>query len=284
MEPPFDEFEELPITEEVCDLFPFPTRVMNGKDVLPNVFEGPELSEGFLPIILGEEWSVDRLADTYRHYETIPTPAQLLNNADGITSENFLINWRRINAQYLEQENRANIPQGWGTTVAGHVIDDGITYPNQPASTKTRDEHGFPRGPWPEVNASSPAATPEIYGHLDLHGRPHKEVLVGYLPLTLGECWHAAAHLFYFQYHSPNEVHLGLAREWYERYGARPVTFKHQHAEYILERPIMDKEEALEVAKVHYAYCWWSNKHGEVTIEELASGLLGSKTWAFHWT
>ncbi|MCI4643335.1 MAG: DUF4253 domain-containing protein [Hyphomonadaceae bacterium] len=277
-------FEEAPITEAVRDLFPFPTAVLHGSKVMENVFNGPELDNGSLPVILGEEWSVDRLADNYRDFPDRPSPGEVLEYARGINSENFLENWRRINAQYLvDPQSRGTIPQGWGTTVAGMVIDD----PVQKDSAIREDiiyEDGLPRGQWPDTGDNPVEDVFSTGAYLDLHGAPFKEVLVGYLPLSLMECWQAAAHIFYSQYHSPVEVHVGLAREWYEKYGARPVVFKHQWVEYMIESPVMNKNEAIELAKVHYAYCWWSNKHAVMTIEEIASHIVGRKNWSFYWT
>jgi len=83
---------------------------------------------------------------------------------------------------------------------------------------------------------------------------------------------------------APKEM-ITICRYWYEKYGAVPAVITHDVMEFLVEKPVTDKEEAMELAKEHCAYTSdiveQCTRTG--TLGEIAECLLNSKVWYFWW-
>ncbi len=146
---------------------------------------------------------------------------------------------------------------------------------------------------YPEENEEEPveAEVPsdvrphdELLGFHDYRtGKPHAEVLIGIIPTA--RSWEVAAHL---KFGAWNEcpapyVHVALAREWHERYGARLVVNTGDILEFEVERPVPTLEEARELVPVFESYCSDIIYQGVGSREALARTLHGGRFWYFWW-
>ena len=138
----------------------------------------------------------------------------------------------------------------------------------------------LPRGAWPQ----------DAYPHqvplslIDVvTGRPKEQVLIGLVPTV--RTWEIPAFHGFGDWNacpSPS-IHVAIAREWSERYGARMIANTSDVIEFEVERPIASRDEALAVAELQYRYCGDIVHQGTGTIEALAASLIGAKYWFFWW-
>lgn len=138
----------------------------------------------------------------------------------------------------------------------------------------------LPRGPWPED--AVPHGVP--LSLLDFKTqRPKKTVFIGLIP-TSRAYEVPAYHRFGHWNDCPSPaVHTALARDWAAQYGARLIINGPDVIEYEVERPILDRTEAIEMALVHGRYCEDIITQGTGTVEALAASLLGARFWYFWW-
>ena len=66
-------------------------------------------------------------------------------------------------------------------------------------------------------------------------------------------------------------------------FGATPVAFASDILEYRVARPVDTREEAMELARVQFAYCPDIILQGTETLERLAAEILGARYWFFWW-
>ena len=78
-------------------------------------------------------------------------------------------------------------------------------------------------------------------------------------------------------------VHVALMRSWNMRFGTELMTLTRDTIEMIVERPPIDRGEAIELAKEHYLYCPDTIEQGFGTIDRLAASLLNGRIWHFWW-
>lgn len=83
-------------------------------------------------------------------------------------------------------------------------------------------------------------------------------------------------------YIEPHE-HAAVWREWYERFGAVPVSITSATVEFVVEDPPTTREAALDLALEHFAYCQDDTEQGVGYIEALAATLLNGRIWHFWW-
>ena len=78
---------------------------------------------------------------------------------------------------------------------------------------------------------------------------------------------------------------MEVCRYWYEKYGAVPAAFSHDTIEFMLDRPVDNKETAYQLAREHYAFCPDRVDQGTATgtIGEVAECIRLSKVWFFWW-
>lgn len=111
-----------------------------------------------------------------------------------------------------------------------------------------------------------------------------EEVLLLYVPTA--KTWEVVAYVPFGGWNECPDVEemTAICKYWYEKYGAVPVTISHDVMEMRVPEPIK-KEDALEVAKEHYAFtpdrvdqCTATG-----TLSEVAECLAVSKIWYFWW-
>ncbi|WP_323762849.1 DUF4253 domain-containing protein [Maricaulis sp.] len=79
------------------------------------------------------------------------------------------------------------------------------------------------------------------------------------------------------------EVHVAHLRGWRDAYGAKLVSITRDTIELRVDRRPASREEALELARQHFAYCPDIVLQGTQTIEALAASLMQSDWWFFWW-
>ena len=110
------------------------------------------------------------------------------------------------------------------------------------------------------------------------------ETLMLRLPVTEG--WQAPAYIpVGGEYGMPDTGDLlAVCKYWYEKYRAVPAAIGHNSMEFVLPK-VIDREQAMDVAKEHYAFCpdrvRRDTKTG--TIGEVADSLWQSTVWYFKW-
>lgn len=77
---------------------------------------------------------------------------------------------------------------------------------------------------------------------------------------------------------------MEVCRYWYKKYGAVPALVSTDTLEFVLEQPV-SKEESMQAAKEHYAFCTDRVDQGTETgtLAELASCISKSNYWFFWW-
>ena len=81
----------------------------------------------------------------------------------------------------------------------------------------------------------------------------------------------------------PKAEHLvGVAKYWYEKYGAAPAVICEGIIEFAVPQPVSE-EESLPLAKEHYAFCTDIVDQSLGTINALADVLRKSTVWFFCW-
>jgi hypothetical protein len=78
-------------------------------------------------------------------------------------------------------------------------------------------------------------------------------------------------------------VHVALHRSWRDRYGARLINMGFDTLTFHVTRPPMTFNEALDLAREHYAYCNDTIDQGFESLDALASALVAAQTWCFWW-
>lgn len=135
-------------------------------------------------------------------------------------------------------------------------------------------------GEWPEVGYSGNGPTPPM----GAYGMVPPEVVVALGPSPSDRWWETFAHVRFGGWNScpQPEVHMMLHRRWAEKYGATLITLGPDVVQVAIAEPIATRDEAMEMAKIHQAYCS-EFLQGAGTYEEIAAGILGAKSWYFWW-
>ena len=134
-------------------------------------------------------------------------------------------------------------------------------------------------GEWPAQPSRPSIITPfELLG-----GQPKREVLIAQLP-TL-HSWEVPALLRFGAWNDcpAPEEHVALHRAWHERYGAEIVALTGDVMECLVARPPQTRDEALALAREHFAYCPDVVFQGVETLTALAAALHQHDTWYFWW-
>jgi hypothetical protein len=81
------------------------------------------------------------------------------------------------------------------------------------------------------------------------------------------------------------QVHIALLKRWHEKYGADLLCMGRDSLFLKVKKPVVDKDEALELAFEHAQYCPDNvmQGHGDRTISGLAIDLMGATVWQFWW-
>jgi hypothetical protein len=141
------------------------------------------------------------------------------------------------------------------------------------------DEHAH--GDWPKHPQSMSDFT--IPRKILEPGKFHASVAIGLVPAGL--FWEVPAVLSFGAWNdcpSPT-AQAAVLRYWGDIYGAELVGLTGDVMELEVARRPSSKEEALQLAREQYWFCYDIVEQGVQTIENLAGGLLTSDIWYFWW-
>lgn len=109
-----------------------------------------------------------------------------------------------------------------------------------------------------------------------------KTVYIGFFATT--NAWEIPAHLGYGCWNDCPcpEVQVAFHKTWFERYHMEPLLMGHDTLVCRLAHPPKSRDEALRLAREHFAYCSDSLNILQ-TLDALAAHLLNSSVWSFWW-
>lgn len=226
--------------------FPFETVIVPGVEAQEQRARMAAEAEGrFVPIILGGREDAAEMMDGFE--ETEQGPDEVLAAARSWTPEAVL------------------------KTLAEAVYEDEEDERPEPAEV----------GDWPaddEVDAAEPLS------HLDIASmEPHDEVVIARVPCSAS--WQAPVYLRFGDWNDcpAPEHHAVLLRDWNARYGAEVIAIGLDSLECSVRSRPSTRDEALALAREHYAYCPDLVDQGFETLAALAADLMVSETWRFWW-
>ncbi|MCH9807205.1 MAG: DUF4253 domain-containing protein [Alphaproteobacteria bacterium] len=238
---------------------PFPFVRVPGREAHAALGSLQQAHQDATPVIWGAENQASLLFDLFDE----PTQAKPV---DSLTrAAKFASGWDALRKYRDEQREKTRAffeSQGWD-------------YPQTEDEAEEPENIEVPPGTGPHD---------ELLGFLDYGtGRPHAEVIIGIIPTA--RCWEVAAHLKYGAWNDcpAPYVHVALAREWHERYGARLVVNTGDILEFEVERPVQTLEEARELVPLFEDYCSDIIYQGVGSREALARTLHRGRFWYFWW-
>lgn len=198
--------------------------------------------------------NAEQFEQSFVSFDDMPSADEMLTSSQVLTIES----WQAREAEYFKKLI-ADHPE-WGDL----------------------ENTGPERGEWPDGYGPQTGFT----GHIDILSGDYKEqVFIGLSPAPVTNWWETAAHMKFGGWNDcpPADVHVMLHKTWAEKYGARLMTMSFDTIELAIEKPIVNKEEALEVAGLQYKYCNDGIDQGAGTLENLAASLVGATSWFFWW-
>lgn len=241
---------------------PFPYLRIPGREAVDAIARLGVMHQDRTPVIWGDDAEAARLFELFNDNAAEPTqPSVALAKAAAATGT------------ALHDAHRAEVRKSIQAYCAR------LGKPDPFADVDAEDESP-PRGAWPEFveRHEQPISL------IDHRTRDYKaEVLVGLVPTA--KPWEIPAYLAFGNWNDcpPPEVHVAYAREWFDRFGARIVLNSPDTIEYVVERPVSDRETAIDLALAHCSYCGDIVYQGVGTIEALAAHLIGARYWYFWW-
>ncbi|MEO1282263.1 MAG: DUF4253 domain-containing protein [Pseudomonadota bacterium] len=242
---------------------PFPFVRVAGRDAVDALDRLSVTHQDQTPVIWGDDEETARLFELFNDPgHEVPSASDTLEKASSRPAA-------ALYATYQEQvrESVAAFYRRLGKPNPADKLDD-------------EPDPGPPRGTWPE-NIQTHELPVSLIDHRTKDFK--KEVLIGLLPTS--KRWAVAAYLGFGNWNRcpPPEVHVAYAREWYAAYGAKPILNSADTIEFYVERPIEDRDTAIEMALAHYQYCGDVIDQGVGTIDALAAHLYGAQYWYFWW-
>jgi hypothetical protein len=142
------------------------------------------------------------------------------------------------------------------------------------------EEHEPPLGEWPTSTSDSPGLSVayDILTH-----QPLPEVYIVLVPTD--DPTTVPAHLHWGGWNAcpAPEYHVAALRHWREHYGAELVGLEMDILNLRVARKPTTRGEALELARVQYAYCNDIVDQGVDSISALAAELMAHNWWFFWW-
>ena len=235
--------------------FPFPLIAVRGEDALAHWERLRADGDGY-PVILGDDEALNMISESFGFEELPPVEAMLAKAAEISFPDDLFEMKRKEEADY-----QARYPEDYAEEVAQGLYEE-------------------PVGEWPRVAPASPALTV----HEDvLTGQPFERVYIATLPTRNG--WEVPAYLAWGGWNAnPGpEVHVAALKSWSERFGAELVGISGDCMNIRVSKLPYRREEAMALAREHYAYCADIVDQGVETISNLAASLSAAKWWYFWW-
>jgi hypothetical protein len=142
------------------------------------------------------------------------------------------------------------------------------------------DEEDAPLGEWPAEASSSPGL---FVAYDPVSGKPLAKVYIVLIPTD--DPTAIPAHLHWGDWNAcpAPEYHVAALRHWRDRYGAELVGLGHDTMSVRVARKPVAREEAIELARVQYAYCNDIVDQGTGSYNGLAAELMAHDWWFFWW-
>lgn len=246
----------LPSATEVTKAgFPFPLIAVRGEHALAQ-WERMRADGGGYPVILGDDEALEMITE-FLAFEDLPPVEATLAKAAEISFPDHIFEMRRKE----EADYAARYPEDYAEEVA----------------------EGFYEEPVGEWTVAAPAS-PGLTVHADiLTGQPFERVYIATFPTRNG--WDVPAYLSWGGWNAnPRaEVHVAALKEWNERFGAELVGINSAEMNIRVSRSPNGRDEAMALAREHYAYCEDIVSQGVETISNLAASLSAAKWWYFWW-
>ena len=269
------------ITANAVKTFPFELVAVPGSEALAT-FHKLQAEDRGTPVVLGSENRVSFIADGLSPGLGFmpPTPQQILPNAAQVVHPKDLMEKVARDNEgdlALVRKNLATTPD----SKLPVMNEDGRKLSPAEVRTRMTTLTDPPIGQWPEevtVNELL-AMTTEDYKTYDL---PNPI----YIALIPTKDWtEVPAYLNWGDWNAcpPPEYHVAALRSWRDRYGARLVTFTGDCVELQVARKPQTRDEALALAREHYAYNNDLIDQGFEEFAPLAALLVESDVWSFWW-
>lgn len=102
--------------------------------------------------------------------------------------------------------------------------------------------------------------------------------------VPVSEPWQIPAYIPFGDFNScpPEEVHMAIAKYWYEKHGAVLAHISAFTLEYYVEHPV-DKNDAMQLAEEQFGYCCDVFLSAETNLTTLAEMDTKSTVWYFWW-
>ena len=149
-----------------------------------------------------------------------------------------------------------------------------------PSADSEIEEHEPPLGEWPEA----PSGSAGLSVACDVRtGQPLPKVHIVLVPTA--DPTTVPAHLRWGNWNAcpAAEYHVAALRHWRDRYGAELVGLDMDTMNLRTARKPTSREEAVELARLQYAYCNDIVDQGTYTLNALAIDLMANDWWFFWW-
>jgi hypothetical protein len=149
----------------------------------------------------------------------------------------------------------------------------------QPAY-RFEDEHEPPSGEWPTMEFPSPGLS---IAHDLMTGEPFPKVHIVLVPTD--DSTTIPVHLHWGSWNAcpAPEYHVAALRHWRDAYGAELVGLGRDTINLKVARKPTTRDEAIELARVQYAYCSDIVDQGTGSYSVLAAQLMAHDWWFFWW-
>ncbi len=207
-------------------------------------------SEGkYWPVIIDDLETLDRLGEQMDSAH--PTSFTAEQQRDWAWVKELPEEWR----EWADKGNKLSF-EGW---VAEREAEDPL-------------EDDF-MGEWEDLNPSE-----KYMLEPDILRKGDNQILL----LPVENFWEVPAYLRFGNWNDcpKPDVHVSAFKYWSQRFGAQLIGIRFDTIEFVLEKPVKDKEEAIEIAKQQYYYCSDTAPSG---LLQAASCLPGVKGWMFWW-
>lgn len=238
--------------ELMVETLPFERLTVSGNEAMDAWTRHREQGRAY-PVIVGDDESLARVAENWSFDDR--SPEEIIGLADGLVHPAGLVAHRQAQdeaaREYLEK--------------AGEDVDE---------------DYVAPVGDWPEEADASPG--PTVVRDIRT-GDPLERVHLLLVPTQDGA--NVPAHLRWGNWNEvpPAEYHVAALRSWRERYGAELVVLTGDVMELRVQRRPSTRDEALELAREHYAFCADIVDQGTEDLATLAAVLMVSDWWYFWW-
>lgn len=152
-------------------------------------------------------------------------------------------------------------------------------HPAYPAY-RLEDEHEAPLGEWPTEESRSTGLS---IAHDLMTGEPFPKVYIVLVPTN--DSTTIPAHLHWGSWNEcpTPEYHVAALRHWRDTYGAELVGLGRDTIDLKVARKPATRDEAIQLARVQYAYCNDIVDQGTGSYSVLAAELMAHDWWFFWW-